>query len=350
MIRAVIVDDEPAARERLRRMLSHLQVAVLTEAGDARSAVDAIDRTGPDVVFLDVQMPELSGFQVAALLRPPRPRVLFCTDPEPAALEALDRHALDYLHKPVSRHQLAGMLQLLVLEMQIELRARRGADDAIAAGRLEWATLSEPAERLGTTYCDVRHAGSGRTGLALGHVSEAGACPGVAASAVHARMQALMTHGAEDAGRVLSELNSLMLGSLESHQFITLFLALYDPASSSIIYASAGHPPPIALSPHGSPRTFDAAGPRIGQPDAHFASSREPVAPGELLAIHSAGVTTTTAPRGEALGLGGLVRLLRSHQSLPLADMARATLADVAAFGGGMPAPEDRTLLLARIR
>ncbi len=101
-IRVVIVDDEPLAREGLRLLLARdPEVEIVGEAAGGRSAVAAIRRLAPDLVFLDVQMPELSGFEVLAQIPSDAiPAVVFVTAYDGYALRAFEVHALDYLLKP----------------------------------------------------------------------------------------------------------------------------------------------------------------------------------------------------------------------------------------------------------
>src|SRR5512132_3564752 len=106
MIRAVIVDDEAPARDRLRHLLSGVDVEIVGEAADGEEAVERIDALAPDLVFLDIQMPVLSGLGVAARLAAPRPRIIFCTAFDQFAVEAFEHHAVDYLLKPVNRERL----------------------------------------------------------------------------------------------------------------------------------------------------------------------------------------------------------------------------------------------------
>lgn len=101
-IRALIVDDEPLARQRVRLLLGEEpDVEVIGECRDGFEAVDRIQATKPDLVFLDVQMPEMDGFEV--LRRVPRellPVVVFTTAYDQHALRAFEVNALDYLLKP----------------------------------------------------------------------------------------------------------------------------------------------------------------------------------------------------------------------------------------------------------
>ena len=101
-VRVLIVDDEELARQRLQRLLaSEDDVEIIGEAADGVQAVDSIRRLMPDLVFLDVQMPEVDGFAVLERLRPrPTPAVIFVTAHDDYALRAFDVHAVDYLRKP----------------------------------------------------------------------------------------------------------------------------------------------------------------------------------------------------------------------------------------------------------
>jgi two-component system LytT family response regulator len=106
----VLVDDEAPARALLREYLSaHADVAVAGECANGFEAVKTIAEVRPDVVFLDVQMPKLDGFEVLELLDP-GPVVVFCTAYDEYALRAFEVHAADYLLKPFGRERLAEAL------------------------------------------------------------------------------------------------------------------------------------------------------------------------------------------------------------------------------------------------
>ncbi len=113
MIRAIIVDDEELARQRLRMLLSEgeIPVEVVGEAESGQAAIPLIHESRPDVVFLDVRMPVLDGFDVVELLPKPRPHIVFVTAYDEHALRAFEVHALDYLTKPVRASRLAETLR-----------------------------------------------------------------------------------------------------------------------------------------------------------------------------------------------------------------------------------------------
>ena len=103
-LRALIVDDEAIARRRIRRLLRSVEgMAIAGECGDGTSALATIDGTRPDLVFLDVQMPGLDGFDVIARLQAECiPAIIFVTAFDRYALRAFDVHAVDYLLKPIA--------------------------------------------------------------------------------------------------------------------------------------------------------------------------------------------------------------------------------------------------------
>ena len=106
-VRTLIVDDEWLARDRLRQLLSKVtEVELVGECADGREAVASIEQEKPDLVFLDVQMPELDGFSVLAELEgKPMPVIVFVTAHDKFALRAFEVHAVDYLLKPFDRER-----------------------------------------------------------------------------------------------------------------------------------------------------------------------------------------------------------------------------------------------------
>lgn len=107
-IRTLIVDDEPLARDRVKRFLrDESDIQIIGECGNGKEAVAAIQDRNPDLVFLDIQMPEKNGFEVVRSLDEDRmPAVIFVTAYDQYALQAFDVHALDYLLKPFNRERL----------------------------------------------------------------------------------------------------------------------------------------------------------------------------------------------------------------------------------------------------
>src|SRR5258706_10988476 len=122
-LRAVLVDDEQLARDELMYLLGQVDgIEVIGQAGNGLEALTTIDRLQPDVVFLDVQMPGLTGFEVARRLLDARAssHIVFVTAYDQHAIEAFEVNAVDYLLKPVDPAR---------LELAVERARRRIASD-----------------------------------------------------------------------------------------------------------------------------------------------------------------------------------------------------------------------------
>jgi len=147
VIRAVLADDEPRARQFLERLLSELdQVEVVGTARDGAEALAVIQKRRPDVAFLDIQMPELTGLEVARHLRSEdAPLVVFVTAYDRHAIEAFELAALDYVLKPIRRDRLAETVRRVAQEVSDRRRMPARQDEAIRSvlkneaeeGRLE---------------------------------------------------------------------------------------------------------------------------------------------------------------------------------------------------------------------
>jgi two-component system LytT family response regulator len=136
-MRALIVDDEAPARDKLRRWLAeHADISVVGEAADGLAAAAAIAALEPDVTFLDIQMPGLSGLEVASQLEPAdAPLIVFVTAFDEHAIKAFDLDAIDYLLKPYDKDRLRRTLDRL--RERRDGAATGGASTAIRTARAQ---------------------------------------------------------------------------------------------------------------------------------------------------------------------------------------------------------------------
>lgn len=144
-IRALIVDDEPVARERVRRLLSReADIEIVGEAGDGFQAVEMIRSSRPDLLFLDVQMPGCDGFRVLENLQPEEtPIVVFLTAFDQYAVRAFETAALDYILKPFDEERFAKALARARIALaQISLAQSRD-DSQLSIGEVETVASSE---------------------------------------------------------------------------------------------------------------------------------------------------------------------------------------------------------------
>jgi two-component system LytT family response regulator len=146
-VRTILVDDEPPALRRLRSLLAHHEeIRIVGEYSDGTSAIEGIRRHQPALVFLDVQMPDVGGFDILTTLGPRTPLVVFVTAYSEHAIRAFEAQAFDYLLKPLTRERVA----LTVERVLQRLDAESAADLAVRLEHLlgELAPAATRARRI----------------------------------------------------------------------------------------------------------------------------------------------------------------------------------------------------------
>lgn len=115
MIRCLIIDDEPFARDALQELLNvYDDIEVIGQCANAIEAMQSISKLKPDLIFLDIQMPKITGLEMVAMLDPDTmPRVVFVTAYDEYAIQAFDNHAFDYLLKPIDEARLQTSIHRL---------------------------------------------------------------------------------------------------------------------------------------------------------------------------------------------------------------------------------------------
>lgn len=162
----LIVDDERPARDRLRRMLALAPgIGSVREAADGVEALRMVESERPDALLLDVEMPELSGIDLAASLPAPAPLVVFVTAHEDYALRAFDSEAVDYLLKPFDQARLHRALERLRARLAAPMQAapplsgpprqllvsERGATRVVQVADIEWLETADNYVALHTS-------------------------------------------------------------------------------------------------------------------------------------------------------------------------------------------------------
>jgi two-component system, LytTR family, response regulator len=137
MIKAVLIDDEPLARSIVMEYLQpHSQISVVAECNDGFEGVKAIAHHKPDLIFLDIQMPKINGFEMLELIESP-PAVIFTTAFDEYAIKAFEQHAIDYLLKPFSKDRFDKALLKWMNNRTVEAKNSSAL----------WETVAQPEER-----------------------------------------------------------------------------------------------------------------------------------------------------------------------------------------------------------
>jgi two-component system LytT family response regulator len=176
MIRAILVDDEPLARDVLREYLAADEdFEVVAECANGFEAVRAVTEHDPDVLFLDIQMPKLDGFEVLELLDR-SPVVIFVTAYDEYALRAFEVHALDYLLKPFSEERFQSVTERIKSQVRqpraavaplgaalrtkplqrIVVRGEDGTIQVIPATRVDYVEADDDAIKIATAGTKIR--------------------------------------------------------------------------------------------------------------------------------------------------------------------------------------------------
>ena len=230
-------------------------------------------------------------------------------------------------------------------EVQRELLPREVPD---VAG-LELAGVCRPAIAVGGDYYDYLQDGDGRLGLVIADVSG----KGVPAALLMASLQASMRSGFPTAGssaRLAAGLNDALFRSSSAARYATAFLSAFDPETRRLSYSNAGHLPAILVRKDETIRCHEGGMPIGLFEGAAYETATRTLAPGDLLALFTDGVTEAPAPDGEEFGAERLADLLRAHRARPLDEVIETVLDALLRWSGPVDAHDDITLVLARVR
>ena len=362
MLRAYIVDDEPPARVRLRQLLAEAgDVLVVGEAADAIEARAGIADTQPDVVFLDIEMPQMSGTMLAGSLPEPRPFVVFATAFDRYALDAFAVDATDYLVKPITRARLSGTLTRVRERLSRRSDLERDLVDASATQAMllprtlpaaegyESSGLTLPARGVGGDFFVAQRIGPHRLVVALGDVSGKGMPAGLVASSLQARLETAARHAAGSARDIVSDVNRALCETSDAARFATLAYVDIDLASHATTVVNAGHLPAIVIRPGGEPAFLPSTGPALGiLPMAPFASHTLALSEGASLVLYSDGVTEALDQNGEEFGEMRLVDVITIHAANSAAQLCQAVLSAQQRHSRHLSAADDVTVFVVK--
>jgi serine phosphatase RsbU (regulator of sigma subunit) len=363
VIRVVLVDDEPPARVRMRQLLEAAGgVVVVGEAGSAVEARDVIRDTRPDLLFLDVEMPEVRGTALAASLPEPRPYIVFATAFENYALDAIAVDATDYLLKPVSRAKLAATLERvrarLAKQSDLERDVRAGSDvqAQMWPGSLpivpgfDCAAASLPARGVGGDFYDMFSLQQDRAdwALLLGDASGKGVAAGLVASAVQARVHTAARLANLGPAELMAAVDRDVYATTDGARYATAIYATLDAGARRLTLVNAGHP--AVLIANGTTLTrLDASGPALGLIAAgRFAAHDVALDPGALLVAYTDGVSEARSEADDEFGEDRLAALLADRGHLPAGELCSCILDAVRQFRGSRQDQDDVTALVVR--
>jgi len=369
-IRAVIVDDEPPARTRLRHLLdAHGGVSVVGEAGSGAEALELIRDRRPDVLFLDIEMPEVRGTTLAASLPEPRPFVVFATAYERYAVDAFACDATDYLLKPVSRAKLAATLERIRQRLGRRSDVERDVATASALQAEMWpgalpsipgfdcAAVSMPAAGVGGDLYDVFPLPARRWGLLLGDVSGKGVPAGLVATALQGRVQTAARHAHLAPAALAAAINDDVFASTQGQRYATLVYAELDAYERGVRLVNAGHGGIVlgrpdlcaGTAPGWTAIPVPPTGPALGLlAGARFQEAEVPLPYGFELILFTDGVNEALDADGVEFGTERVAELMMAMREHPAAEQAAGLLSAVRAHRGARQSQDDVTVMVIR--
>jgi phosphoserine phosphatase RsbU/P len=361
MIRAVLVDDEPPARVRMRQLLEAAgDVAIVGEAGSAVEAQDVIRSTRPDLLFLDIEMPEVRGTALAASLPDPRPFIVFATAFDSYGLEAIAVEATDYLLKPVSRAKLATTLdrvrtRLATMAVEKDVAAASAVQAHLWPGSLppipgfDCAAASLAARGVGGDFYDTFAITDSTWAVLLGDASGKGVAAGLVASAVHARVNAAARHAHLDAEALMSAVDRDVYATTDGARYATAVYGVLDVRSAQLTIVNAGHPSPLVMSRPGQLRTLTATGPALGLIEAgSFGSHSLRLHAGTVFVAYTDGVSEAVNDAGEEFGEARLIDAIEAARHQSAAQICSTILDTIRAYRGGRQDQDDVTVMVVK--
>jgi sigma-B regulation protein RsbU (phosphoserine phosphatase) len=385
--RVLVVDDNDDKRFLLKSILD--KTFTVLEADNGTSALATIGAELPDVVLLDVLMPEIDGFEVCHRMKAdPRTAeipVLFVSvlDPDQHSVEGLELGGEDFISWPVNASELVARIHarirsyrpLNALRSVVEEQSRQLEEDRrreaarefeleqaravqqrfvtnlFPRGRgLQFAHRYRPSQMVGGDMFDVVAVGSDKIAIMMADVSG----HGLPAALLTSVAKVLFRIGAErcaDPEILLRWLNRQISSYLATGEFLTVFLGLWNAKTRKFSYAGAGHPPAMLLSYDG--RTVERLRVSPGivgvMPDGEFPVASVQLSAGQRIVCYTDGVTEATNDQEELLGEDRLAEICASFSNVPIATLVENAFREIDRFMADAPQRDDQAMLVLEV-
>ena len=367
----LVVDDNPVNLQVLARTLDGAGHRILA-ARSGKAALEIAHRIKPDLILLDVMMPDMGGFDVCKALKGEpdmqETAVIFLSalGDVDDKVSGLSLGAVDYITKPIQPEEVQARVSSHLVRLYLERELRHSRDrldrELAKAARLQQQLLpralpAHPALTFGPFYRTSRHAGGDyydvldlgdeRVAVIVADVSGHGA----SAAIVMAMIRSVLHTPAGcsgDPAAVLTYLNRHFRYLWDDAMFATAIYAVIDTKTGTLRVACAGHPPPLLLRDGESvaPLPVHATIPLLLMELEHFPSSEHQLRPGDRLLFHTDGITDRENIAGVPYETERLASALDASRGFPANVAVDCIMADVELFASGHEADDDQTLLL----
>ena len=369
----LLVDDTPANLTLLSQILRHkgYQLRAVTSGGRALASVDL---NPPDLVLLDIRMPEMDGYEVCRRLKA-NPKtteipVIFISalDDIEDKVRAFGVGGVDYVTKPFQVDEVIARVEthlaLRHLQQRLQESNRRLESELHLAAQVQASFLPQrlptlpgwqlavallPAQLTSGDFFDVISLPDGTVGLIIADVVDKGVGAALFMAMSCALLRAYLLEQPSHPEAVCQAVNQRILDYTSANQFVTLFLAVLEPATGRLVYCNAGHPAPVWLGrAAGEPcRSLPITGLPLGVlEDADWQRETIVLRPGDALVLYTDGVTEAANAAGEFFGSARLTRTVCEAARASAEGLKATVLAAVQGYTAGAPLPDDIALLV----
>ena len=369
----LIVDDTPANLRLLSQMLAEQGYGVRAVTSGARALASA-RAAPPDLVLLDIKMPGMNGYEVCEHLKAdPLTRnipVIFISalDEIQDKVQAFAVGGVDYITKPFQFKEVLARtethLSLRKLQKQLRDSNRKMEQELALAGKVQssflpgelptaagWqmAAALKPARQTSGDFYDTISLPDGRLGLVVADVVDKGVGAALFMTLSWILIRSYAMEYPAEPQRVLRAVNDRILAEIDTGQFVTVFYGILDPATGTLAYCNAGHPPPYLYSAQEGDvaQSLTKTGMALGVTDTEtWEQATAQFGPGDVLILYSDGVTDAESVEGASFGHERLKTRVRASLGCSAQEILDALLTGIREFVGEAVQSDDVTLMV----
>ena len=370
----LVVDDTPANLRLLANILSEQGYRV-RPVPNGKLALSAATAEAPNLILLDIRMPELNGYQVCEILKnDPKLRdvpVIFISamDATQDKVRAFRAGGVDYITKPFQVEEVLARVEthLRMQRLQNDLRSsnRVMRRELKLAGEIQASFLPRrlpeiegwefsarliPARQTSGDFYDMEQMPSGTVYMICADVVDKGAGAAMFMSLCVSLIRTYTGEYPRQPEQVLASVNRRLLEDTGGEQFVSVLLGMLDPTSGELQYCNAGHPPAILLrAAAGEVQKLGKTGIALGiAADQTWETGVVNLDPGDLLLMYSDGITDAMNEEGGFFGDSPIKDMLKGSAGKSALDVQEALLAEVREFAGSAAQHDDIALVTVR--
>ncbi len=369
----LIVDDTPANLRLLSQILTE-QGYYVRPVPDGSLALAAVQAEPPDLILLDIRMPEMSGYDVCEHLKADAPTcdipIIFISalDAIQDKVRAFTVGGVDYVTKPFQVEEVLARVEthiaLRKLQKQLQDANRKMTKELALAGEVQasflpsdlpnipgWQMTStlRPARETSGDFYDFIHLPNDNLGILVADVSDKGAGAALYMALSWPLIRTYAMEYPTQPENVLSAVNLRILNDTCSYHFVTVFYSILDPDTGKLMYCNAGHWPPylIKARDNGSVQRLSRTAASLGLfADGNFEQGVAQLDPGDILVLYTDGITEAQNAQGLFFGEERLLESVMAKLGSPVQEIQDTILADLQRFVDDTPQSDDIALIV----